>query len=102
NLEKSLEETEATLTLMQISKGVVLLENNDTRGLLDLLEGRRRAERLPDMEPSCDLVWSHSHAACANHLVQVVGHDDGVQRIDFSKDGKKMLTVSTQEVRLWD
>ena len=87
---------EEALALMQTSKGVLALEHGNMLGLLDVLEGRRRAT-LPENQQAYNQLWSGWHAACAGKLVQVVGNDDGsLIAVAFSKDGRRLLTASVR------
>jgi WD40 repeat protein/serine/threonine protein kinase len=92
---------EEALALMQTSKGVLALEQGNLLGLLDVLEGRRRAT-LGENQQAYSRLWSGWHAACAGKLVQVVGQDDGgLITVAFSKDGRSLLTATRKTARVW-
>jgi WD40 repeat protein len=101
--ERSLRQAQESLSLLQASRGVVVLEGKDALGLLDLLDARKKAEELPGARESRSRLWSGWHAAYAGRLVQVMGHDAAVTGVAFAPRGTRLVTGARDATaQLWD
>jgi WD40 repeat protein len=86
----------------QVTRGLLLLEDENSMGLLDLLESRRKVDELPDVRRSRSLLWSGWHAAVAGKLVQVFGDKAAITKVLFTSDGKYLVAPSvTNRIRIW-
>jgi len=87
------------LAKSQLDRGVTLLNEGSSAGLLDLLDARMAAEEIPELRDSATRLWSIGYALWADRLVGVVTpYRVGV----FSPDGKVVATYKYRALRLWD
>jgi WD40 repeat protein len=99
------EELLAESSQAQVSRGLRLLEEKDSRGLLDLLEARKQVKGIPQARESRSVLWSGWYAACAGRLKQVLGGGGPIFAVTFVPPNERLLlTIASGDgtARLWD
>ncbi len=90
---------ERRLAISQIEDGVELLNQGNRLGLLDLLQARTTADRIPDLRKSAVRLWSIAYDMWSDHLIHVMPEG---QDLTISPDGQLLAVATGKTVQLWD
>ena len=84
------------LSQAQVERGVRLLEQNDSKGLLYLLEARRAAEQLPETRLARAQLWEgwHDHVTQSVARVYRAGRQANQRKSACSPDGELFLSLN--------
>jgi WD40 repeat protein/tRNA A-37 threonylcarbamoyl transferase component Bud32 len=100
---QALERERELVSEEQLKRALLLLEDRDALGLLDLVEARRKVDSLPAVRESRNRLWTGWSSAYAGRLVQLVNHDEAVKDVTFSADDKWLLTAAQDgTAQIWD
>jgi WD40 repeat protein len=100
--EQVLAQTKLLLSQAQAEHGVQLLRDQDSAGLLHLLEACRTAQDDPRARDARALLWAGWFDACAGRLVHVLGDEGPTQSVAFDSGRRWIATVSADGARLWE
>ncbi len=84
----------------QLNRGLRLLEERNSLGLLDLLDARATAEDIPSMKESVAFLWAGRQQPIVNELAYVLG-PQGARVVAFSPDGKLLATGGAPTGQIW-
>jgi WD40 repeat protein/serine/threonine protein kinase len=99
--EEQRQQTQRLLAESQIDRGVRLLNEGNCLGLLDLLEARITADKIPDLRDQASRLWAIAYDLSSERLVQVFG-DEGGHQLVFSPDDRLLATAEGRTAQLWD
>jgi len=99
NAREQRRRAERLLATSQTRGGVRLLNEGNRLGLLDLLEARATADKIPDLRDSAARLWAIAHDLWSDQLVHVT---PGGQDIAISPDGKLLAIAKDNFTQLWD
>jgi len=99
NAEKHRLRAERRLAISQIEDGVRLLNEGNRLGLLDLLQARTTADRIPVLKSSAARLWSIAYDMWSDHLIHVMPEG---QDLAISPDGQLLAIATDKTVQLWD
>ncbi len=100
--EQVLAQTSLLLSQAQAEHAVQLLRDQDSAGLLHLLEACRTVQGDSRAREARALLWAGWFDACADRLVHVLGDEGPTQSVAFDSTGRWAVTVTGGEARLWD
>ncbi|MHC4664420.1 MAG: protein kinase domain-containing protein [Planctomycetota bacterium] len=87
------------LARSQIDRGVKLLNEGNCEGLLNLLEARMTAEKIPEVREQTGRLWAIAHDLWSDRLVHVL---PPAVNLVFSPDRKLLATAESETAQLWD
>lgn len=90
---------ERLLASAQLERGVKLLNEGNRLGLLDLLDARITADKIPELRDSAVRLWAIAYDLWSDRLVHVLPR---AEKLAFSPDGRLLATASGSTSQLWD
>jgi WD40 repeat protein/serine/threonine protein kinase len=99
NADKQRLRAESQLAISEIEDGVRLLNEGNRLGLLDLLQARTTADRIPDLRKSAARLRAIAYDMWSDHLIHVMPEG---QDLAISPDGRLLAIATGEAVQLWD
>lgn len=90
---------EKLLAEAHLDRGIKLINEGNSLGLLDILDACETAKEIPVLRESAARMWAIAHDLLSDRLLHVM---DGARNLTFSPDGKLLATSSDNTAQLWN